>query len=245
MNTVSGSKEGLRLKQYFKYNNLLSEITKVKEDLPDLETKRIKLLGDLYTLHEKSGWLIGELLIQQRKILKDRYQDWQQYQRENGGNGESYTQIKSIYDWAEANKDELGFGERTARRYIRLREETTPEIGNQLGIKKAEIIKKAPKPIQQELRKMAVKENWSTPKVEQVVNIVKNKKSKNVSIKDIDFDNVIKANLPKISVKLHPRNKSQIIIEVAPKYRDSLNNLLQERYIPKLKHSLHLSMHSH
>ncbi|HRZ18478.1 MAG TPA: hypothetical protein P5136_00235 [Methanofastidiosum sp.] len=222
--------QNLKQDSYPFLTKTLSKLDELSKDKPDLEVKRINALKNLHLVGKKSAWLAGELLVQQDKILKERYESWKKANPlEN-----NYNQPKSVYQWVEIHTTELGFGVKTTQRYIRLREETDQDIGDRLGIKKADIIRKAPKELREKIRTQAVEEKWTAAKVEKVVTKIQEKE-----VKVKTFQEVIKPKLPKINVLLDPKNKSRIILEMNEKYRDTFNEIFQEKFLLKIREELY------
>ena len=220
--------------EHFQFNDLLSMISDNKLEKIELEKDRIELLKQLHAISTKSNRVIGKLLILQDKILKDRYQKWKL-----NGVVEEYTQPKSIYQWVNLHKEKLGFGEKQTRRYIQLHEDTeeNPIIGEKLGTKKNDIIRKVPKEYRNDLRLKAVEDNWSSTKVEKEVQKIREKEKKENTLKKI------KPQLPLINIKLDKRDKSKIIIETDPNYRDTFNSILQGKYIQKIQQEMYVNRH--
>ncbi len=206
-------------------HHTLLKLKDMEEDKPDLENKRIMALKQLHLVGKKSEWLIGELLIQQDQILKERYTAWKNSKAEG-----SYNQPKSVYPWVEDHQKEIGFGVKMAQRYIRLREETDPEIGDRIGVKKNDIIRTLPKPHQDKIRKRVVEEEWSATKVQEVVDRIRNKEKKMKN-----FKTVIRPQLPKVHVLLNRSDRNVIVIKINRDYRDLFNQILQEKYLLKIQ----------
>ncbi len=206
----------------------LVKLEVIAKDKPDLEVKRIQALKQLHLVGKKSGWLIGELLIQQDHILRQRYEDWKNTKRPEG-----YNQPKTVYQWVPVHTEEIGFGVKMAQRYIRLRQFTDQDSGDKLGVKKVELIRMAPKKSQDKLKEKAIEEGWSTAKVEQAVNRERDKQ-----IKARVFKKEIRPNLPKVHVMLDRKVKNRIIIKVAEENRDLFNDILQEKYLLKIQEDM-------
>ena len=211
-------------------DKILSTISYINTDTIELEKDRIVILKKLHAFSTRSNHLIAKLLLQQDKILKKRYQDWKLK-----GIFEEYTQPKSIYQWINLHKDVLGFGEKQARRYLQLHEDTeeNPTIGEKLGTKKNDIIRSVPRHYRDELRQKTIDQNWSATRVEKEVYKIKEKEKKTNTFKKI------KPQLPSISIRLDKKNKNKIIIEVDPNYRDTFNSIFQEKYIQKIRHEMY------
>lgn len=211
-------------------DNFQEILFNIEKNKPELEKDRIEILNKLHGISIKSSHVVAKLLLQQDEILKERYRNWKL-----NGTIEEYNQPKSIYQWVNIHKEKLNFGEKQARRYIQLFEDTenTPVIGEKLGTKKNEIIRRVPEKYRSELRQKAVEDNWSTSKVEKEVNKIKDKEIKINNLKKI------KPHLPFINIQLDKKNKNKIIIETNPDYRDTLNNILQEKYIQKIKQEMY------
>ena len=214
----------------FQIDDVLSMISDIAIDGIELEKERIEVLRQLHVVSTKSKHFIAKLLLNQDRVLKERYQNWKL-----NGVIEEYIQPKSIYQWINIHKDELGFGEKQARRYIQLHEDTeeNPVVGEKLGTKKNDIIRRVPEQYRSELRQKTVEDNWSAIKVKKEVQKIQEKEKKVSSFKKI------KPCLPNINIKLDNKNKSKIIIETDPNYRDTFNSILQEKYIQKIRQEMY------
>jgi hypothetical protein len=221
--------------EHFKLNELLSMVSNVKINKIELEKDRIEILKQLHNISTKSNHIIAKLLLQQDEILKKRYQDWKL-----NGTVEEYTQPRSLYQWVNLHKESLGFGEKQARRYIQLHEDTeeNPVIGEKLGTKKNDIIRRVPKEYRSDLRQKAVDDNWSAIRVEKEVQKIREKENKSDTLKKI------KPHLPLINIKLDNKHKGKIIIEIDPAYRDTFNNIFQEKYIQKIRQEMYVTSNS-
>ena len=205
------------------------------KDQIETESTRIAALNQLHKLRTKSAWLIGEILLQEEAILTKRYADWLK-RVEDGAAGpdEKYTQPRKLMHWIEANEDKLKFGTRQARRYIHVRQTTDKDLADKIGVKKLDIISQAPTLIQEDLKKKCVIENWSSDKL---VNEVAKFKIKQAA--EREYKKKVQPNLPKINIRLDSTKSNRIILEVAAKDRDNLNQILQEKYIDKIKEDLY------
>ena len=215
---------------YNKLEQFQSIISSIKNSNPNSEKDRIETLNKLHEASTISNHLIAKLLIQQDEILKKRYQDWK-----DNGSIDEYNQPKSVYQWVNFYKKELNFGEKQARRYIQLYEDTedNPIIGEKLGTKKNELIRRVPEKYRNDLRQKTVENNWSAIKVEKEVIKIKDKETKLKTFKKI------KPSLPPINIKLDKKNKNKIIIETDPGYRDTFNSIFQEKYVQKIRQEMY------
>jgi len=204
----------------------------------EVESQRIAAMNQLHKLKSRSAWFIGELLLKEEAILTKRYQLWLK-RKEDGATGpeERYTQPRKIMHWVEANEDKLKFGTRQARRYVMIRQTTDKEVADKVGVKKLDIISNAPEIFQEDLKKKAMDLNWSAVKL---TNEVARIKITLASQKE--YEKKVKPNLPRISVKLDKSHPNRLILEVSAKERDALNELLQNKYIPKMKEDLFYSL---
>ncbi len=227
----------------FNENTPIGEVDRIvvsfNRDNVELESERISALYQLHRLRTKSAWLIGDLLLQEEEILEKRYKKWLAMQEKGEiPPDQKYIQPKRLMHWIEANEDKLKFGTRQARRYIQARQTTDRELADKLGVKKLDIISQAPAPIQEDLKKKCATENWSS---EKLVNEVAKFKIKKAAVKR-EFEKKIKPNLPKINVKLDKDKPNRIILEVNAKERDILNQIIQERYLEKIKEDLFFAL---
>ena len=207
------------------------------EDI-DVESQRISALSQLHKLRSRSAWLIGDLLLKEEDILSKRYQIWLK-RKEDGATApdEKYTQPTKILSWVEANEDQLKFGVRQARRYLALRQTTDKDVADKLGVKKLDIISHAPDAIQDELKQKTMDLNWSATKLENEVAMIKVKIAA-----EKNYIKKIKPNLPKVNVKLDKKYPNRIIIETSAASRDMLNEILQTKYIEKIKKELYFAL---
>jgi len=185
--------------QEIKHKNMLLLPTKyrkyIKEDREYFKWARenIKipfLPRDLHQIAGKSAWLIGELLKRQIKILKDRHENWKNQPEKNRGE----EPLRSVYDWVEENRKELGFAPRQARNYIRLREQLDQDTADKVGVKKAQIIrtvkdKKAQEELLEETKDLGLSVQAVMRKAERV--------NERIEKKEV-FETKIKPKLPKL-----------------------------------------------
>lgn len=214
------------------FDDIFETLEEVEKDPPELEERRILLLNNLERLGAASFYLLGRELVTQQKILTAKYEAWEKA-KEAGkvADDEMYPHETSVFDWVDNRKAEgkLNFGSRQARRYKKAFEETDQETAEKLGSSKLSVIRQAPEEKRKELREIAIEEKWSVSKLTDEVQKINKKEEKQQT-----YETEIKPNLPPLSVKLSD-NKSELIIKVRQKDRDIVNEILQTKYVDKIK----------
>lgn len=206
----------------------IEELDSVLDNPPDNEAERITLIKQLFTLGAKSAWLVGELLLQQKKIIEERYDSW----KDNRSPEDVYTQEKSISAWVDNRREQLGFGARQARKYIDLRLTTEREVADRLGTKKINILNqsKIDKDKREALKERAVGENWTAERLREEV-----EKNEYAAQKQ-EQKAALKRKYPRISVS---RKKEKIVLQFEEEEDARLfDNYVIDMYIERLRESL-------
>ena len=173
------------------------------------DDQQIMLLSTLHAQREFMGWFLGEALMLIDAAI-------------TSGEKSGYN---SLNDWINRNEGRLGFSKRTAYAYIQIREASTLEQFQKLGVKKTLIVAQLKDPKKRE----AVIKTVSAPRVtveetkKQVEQVFAKEREKIIKKREVLDE---RAKEIKLSIALNgPR---QIIFEFhSQRERDLFNDLIQ------------------
>ena len=173
------------------------------------DDQQIMLVSTLHAQREFMGWFLGEALM----IISDAIES-----------GEK-TGYSSLNDWLNRNEDRLGFSKRAAYNYVQIRESSTLEQFQKLGVRKTLIVSQ----IRDEKKREAVIKTVSSGKVtveetkRHVAQVFESEKKKIIKRQE-----VIEERAEEIAVSVLLNGSRQIIIEFHSQHeRDLFNDLLQ------------------